>query len=426
MTAISWLRDPTRAPGYRWALLMGVMVCSWSITWYTYSIGVLLPYLRDSLHLRPVQEGWLGASFFLASFLLTIPLTSFFSRFRPAKMMAAILIASTALFFVAAAMPSYPAQLVIRFLVAALFVATFPARTTITQAWFRPNEYALANGAANSSFGIIEPLAFWFSAPLAASLGGWQGTYVFIGGLGVALTLAWVLFARDRRSPAPAQSAAERQPEPGSPLRVLRRREVWYAGFVAFGGAVTWSTYVTFWPSLAQDDLGLSQNMAGLIWGLSALGILPASLAAPLLLARLGRRMPIIAGASLLQLVIFPPLLMSSNIPFLTVASLVQGLSWLFFPLLLTVPFQMRGISAREIAVATGFIMVINRGGLAAGPAIAGGLAEVIPLRTAVAILSVGPLLSILAALRLGEAKPVGDEAAAARPEDRSAAVASG
>jgi CP family cyanate transporter-like MFS transporter len=400
------LADPTGLRGYRWLLLGAVMVCTWGITWYTYSLGVLLPYLRGSLGLSPSEEGWLGASFFLSSFLLTVPLTNWFAKMRPVRLMTVILILTTALFFVAALFANYWAQFGIRFLVAALFVASNPVRTTITHLWFRREEYATANGFANSSFGIIEPLAFAFSAPIASAFGGWEGTYVFIGGLSVLLTIAWVVLARERSTPLFPQPKPARPAEAGgSAYRVLRRREVWYAGLVATGAATTWSSFVTFWPTVAQEEFGLSESTAGFVWSFSALGILPGSLLAPYLLGRLGKRRPIIVGTAIYGLAIYLPMLLVQNIAGLTVLSLLQGLSWLFFPLLMTVPFQLRGVSPREIAVATAFIMVLNRGALALGPAVAGNLAEVVELRTTLMLLCAAPVISIVAGALLGEAR---------------------
>ncbi len=412
--AFGVLSDPTRVPGYRWYLLSGVMVCSWGITWYTYSLGVLLPFLRDDLGLTHSQEGLLGSSFFLASFLLTIPLTNWFSKVPPVKLNTAILVATTVLFFVAAYAPNYYAQFGIRFLVAALFVANNPVRTTITHLWFRPKEYAAANGVANSSFGIIEPLAFWASAPLAQVLGGWQPTYVLIGVVAAILTVAWVLFARERHVPLHESPAARHDAGGASPMGVLRRGEVWAAGMVSVGAAITWSSFVTFWPTVAQDDFGLSKSTSGFIWGFSALGILPASLLAPVLLARVGRRKPLIMGATAYVLVIYPPMLLTENVPLLTLFSILQGLSWMFFPLLMTVPFQLRRVNAREIAVATAFIMVLNRGALAIGSALAGALGEVMGLREALLLLCAAPIISFIAAIALGEVRP---EVPPSRPE---------
>lgn len=404
--AFGVLRDPTRVPGYRWYLLSGVMVCSWGITWYTYSLGVLLPFLRDDLGLSHSQEGLLGSSFFLASFLLTIPLTNWFSKIPPVRLNAAILVLTTCLFFVAAYAPNYYAQFGIRFLVAALFVANNPVRTTITHLWFRPKEYAAANGVANSSFGIIEPLAFWASAPLAQAIGGWQPTYYFIGVVAIVLTAIWILFARERRVPLHESPSSKHDAGGASPLNVLRRGEVWAAGMVSVGAAVTWSSFVTFWPTVAQEDFGLSKSTSGFIWGFSALGILPGSLLAPVLLARVGKRKPLIMGATAYVFVIYPPMLLTANVPLLLMFSILQGLSWMFFPLLMTVPFQLRRVNAREIAVATAFIMVLNRGALALGSAVAGSLGEIVGLRQALIYLCAAPIISFIGAILLGEIRP--------------------
>lgn len=395
-----FLPDPDRIKGYRWLLIIGLMACSTPIYWYAFSIGILLPDMRLDLGLTPAGEGWLSSAFFLGSFLFTIPLTSLLSRLPPARLMAAVFAASAGLFFVAWAFPYYPAQVAVRFLVAVLFVANNPVRTLIIHGWFRPAEYPLANGVSNSMFGVVEPIAFWSTAPLMA-VGGWQGMMLFFGGFTALTAAAWMLFARDHADAARSREA-ERH-DSGSSLAVLRRREVWYMGMIAFGGNLTWTTFITFWPTFAQQSFGISDDLVGLYLALGSITVVPASLAAPWLLVRFGRRTPLLIGCALFQVPTFTLMLVTSEPAFLALISLAQGLSWAYYPILLTAPFQLEGSTARAIAVASAFIIVINTGAQAVGPAVAGGLAEALPLRTVLFALSFGPLVSALGGFLLGE-----------------------
>ena len=36
---------------YRWVLLGGLVACSWGVLWYGFTLGVLLPDMRDDLEL---------------------------------------------------------------------------------------------------------------------------------------------------------------------------------------------------------------------------------------------------------------------------------------------------------------------------------------------------------------------------------------
>ncbi len=416
MRILAFLRDPGLWSGYRWWLILGLMFCSWAIYWYGFAIGIFLPGMRDDLGLRPAQEGWLSASFYLGSFVFTIPLTNLLSRFPPVKTMGIAFLACTGLFFVAAAFPVYWLQLLVRFSIAVIFVANNPVRTAIIHQRFRPEQYALANGVSNSSYGVIESVAFWTTAPLLAVFGDWQGLFVFFGVFSAVTTAAWILLGRDIPAPAPATPSARRPDDSRSPMGVMRRREVWYMAIIATGGGLTWATYVTFWPTVAQETFGLSENVSGLVLGFTSIAIIPSSLASSFVLARLGR-VPIIVGASLIQLPAFGLMLLTSNVPALIVIALVQGASWLYFPIVQTAPFQMKGVNSREIAVATAVMMVANMAALTIGPGVTGMLAEVIPLRTAMAIITFAPLVSVAGGLLLGEQKH-GESGGDSRPRE--------
>ena len=52
--------------------------------------------------------------------------------------------------------------------------------------------------------------------------------------------------------------------------------------------------------------------------------------------------------------------------------SILNGMAWSCWPILMTVPFRLPGIRPREVAVALAFIMMSISGGNAAGPLVAG------------------------------------------------------
>ena len=82
----------------------------------------------------------------------------------------------------------------------------------------------------------------------------------------------------------------------------------------------------------------------------------------------------------------------------------------------------MRDVDERDIAVATAVFITVNSGALALGPIIAGSLAEVMSLRAVLALASLGPLVSTVGAVLLGDAAarpPVGEPPAARAAEAR-------
>lgn len=397
--------DPRNLPHYRWIILAGLMICGWPVIWYSFAMGIILPSMSDDLGMSSSQQGWLGSSYFLASFLLTIPLTHWMSHMRPSRMLAGVLIASTALIFAAAALPNYGAQFAARFLVAAAFVGVNPARTLITQSFFAPKDYALANGVANATYGVMEPIAFWSTAPLISILGGWQGLFVFLGAFSIFWTVLWLLFAREPRPGQSLAPPAQAHQDARSPLGVLRRRELWWAAVAVLGSSMSWAAVITFWPTFGQDTLGLTEDQTGFVLGFTSLAIVPFALSAPLLLRRLGRRVPLMVVSNLLQIPAFGLMLVTDNVALLALITAAQGVGALSYTLLLTAPFHLHDISPREVAAATAFILVMNQGGLAIGPAAVGMIAEFSSLGLGLAIFAFMPLVSVVGCLLLGEAE---------------------
>ena len=66
----------------------------------------------------------------------------------------------------------------------------------------------------------------------------------------------------------------------------------------------------------------------------------------------------------------------TGSMPFLMACSFANGVAWGFFPILSTVPFRLRGIRLREIAVAIVLLTVMTSLGFLLGPLAAGFLLE--------------------------------------------------
>ena len=333
--------------------------------------GILIPEMRGDLGLTPSQEGWLSASFFLAAFVFTIPISTVLSRFAPVPVMTTVFVGTSALFFLAAYLPSYPAQIGVRFLVSLLFIAASPARTLLVHDWFRPSEIGGANGAMNSMYGIIEPVAFFATAPLLTAL-GWQGVFWFLGVLSVVTTVGWILIARDAPSAHRTRGNADAAPRGAGPLSVIRRKDTLFLAMVSFGGDFAWASMITFWPTLAEESFGFSKNFIGVLLALSSLMTFPTALLSPLVVRFVGGQRPVLIGFTLLQVPVFALLAVSSNVAVLAVCMTMQGVCWIYGPVLNTSPFLMPRITAREVAVVVAVMTVSRTGAQTVGPALAG------------------------------------------------------
>lgn len=394
----------TEVRPYRWALIGALVLCSTALLWYGFTIGVLLPDISDDLGLRPAQEGWLSSSFYFGQLVLILPVTAWLSRYHPLRSMGVVYVGSILLLASAALAPWYWAQVGIRFVLAFAFVALNPVRTLIIAGWFRRDEVARVNSIFNSGFGVVQTVAFWSTGPLLGLLGGWREVLWMLVGVAAVSSAAWFVVAARAPGPAmPLLSGADAGNGGGGMGRVLRRKQVWYLCLIGTGGALTWATYLTFWPSFAQDEMGVSEGVTGVVLGCSALAIIPGSLAAVWALRMMRSRRLFLVVATASQVPLFGLWAVVDQPVLLVAIGLVQGLSWIYFPIMLSIPFDIEGFDARDVALASAMFIVANALALTAGPAVSGVVAEHIEMRTVLLVAAVMPLISVAGALLLAD-----------------------
>ena len=397
----------------RWLLIGGLTACSLAMMWYGFAIGLLLPDMSEDLGLRRVQEGVLSSAFFLGQVLLTIPMSQLLSRFPPIRTMGVAYAGGAGLLLVAWLVPVYWVQVMVRFFIAVLFVTIQPVRTLLVGAWFRRDEIAFANSVFNSGFGLVQALAFLASGPLLALLGGWRAMMALFTALALAGAVAWAILGRRAPRPPVAAEGPLLASRPGvSPLRVMRRSQVWWLSLTGTGAGLTWATYITFWPAFARDHRGLTDGEIGLVLGCSAIAVIPGSLIAARVLRWFGGRLPFLVATTLIQIPAYGLLMATDQVVLLAIIAFCSGLTWLYFPILLTVPFEMEDMNDREIAVATAFFVTMNTAALTVGPLLAGVLGEWVSMRAVLIGIAFAPLMSTVGALLLG------NEQAPAAPPD--------
>jgi DHA1 family inner membrane transport protein len=398
------MQQPPATPplAYRWVLMGGLVLCSWGILWYGFTLGVLLPDMSDDLGIGSAAQGWLSSSFFLGQVVFSLPVTALLARLPPLRTMGIAYALGAVLIAVAALIPSYWVQLAMRLGVALVFVAMNPVRTMVLAGWFHRDEIPRANSVFNAGFGSVQTLGFWTSGALLGLLGGWRPLTVLFVVFAAAGALAWALVARAAPPPTTPLASTTGAGRGRSWLALFGRRDVLSLCLIGVGGAGTWAVYLTFWPQVARDEFGLGDGATGLVLGCAAVAIIPGSLAAAWVLRVVGGRLPFLLITTLAQVPTFAVFVLTGSIPLLIAVGFVQGLTWMYFPILLSVPFEFEGFDEQDVAIATGLFVVVNGAALALGPLAAGLAGEWLSMRTVLLVAAIAPLLSALGALLLG------------------------
>ena len=165
---------------------------------------------------------------------------------------------------------------------------------------------------------------------------------------------------------------------------------------------MSFSSFLAFYPTLMLEDYGISLTLSGgilasgvILGGVGGLGVGYAA-------AALARERSFLQGLAVIMIVSNVGMLLTGWLPGLFMLSLMNGIAWAFFPILITVPFNLRGIRPRELAVAFSFTMMMTSIGTSLGPLITGFLQEATgDLKLTLFIMSFTSVSLILAGMTL-------------------------
>ena len=364
----------TRESPYRW-----VVVMVWSIAdMWSYivleSLGLLLPSIRAELGLSPVQEGWLGASAMIGNLALALPAGLLLSRYRPKAVTTISLLVGVVLILVQGWSPVFSALLLGRMLYGITVVSRQPARALLIKQWVPPREVAIVNALWGFIWGVVA--VGLIATPLILRLldDSWRDTVYLQAGISLAFAVLWLTLGRERITPEYVSELASQERSPiGS---IIRYKELWLIAAGTMGVGITWSAFVTFWPSYMLDRFDFSLTMSATMLAISGVVSSVGGLGAAFLVSKAGKIKPMLfilgiglAASSLAWL-------WTDSLAWLALFSIVNGLSWSYYPITLTIPFELSGIKPREVAVALAFTSTAMWIGSVVGPLLVGSIHE--------------------------------------------------
>ena len=388
-------------PTYRWVLVCLYLMCNVSAQMVINTLGILLPSITAALDLSPSQQGILGSAPFWSTITLAIPIAWAGSRLSPKWLTLATLVGCALCLFMQSWAPVFAYLLLGRLLFGIFTVAQQPARAILTRQWFPPREVVLVNGRSNVFFGLVVGGGLALSPVILILLGDdWQGTLRIFAFYYVALAGLWLVMGRDRVTEE--FSSGESQPLLPLLRSALSHRNLWICGGGFAGATMAFSAFLSFYPTFMLQEYDVSLRTSGIalaldviLGGIGGLGI--GYFAATwrkegLFLQVLG----LIMVGSFLGMVLF------SSVPIIFIMAFGNGVAWTFFPILITVPFNLRRIQPRQLAVAFSFTMMLISTGQALGPLFIGFLEEATgDLKLTMFIASFTPLSLVLAGTTL-------------------------
>ena len=390
----------TGYPTYRWVLICLYLMSNVSAQMVINTLGILLPSIAAGLGLSPSQQGLLGSAPFWSTIVLAIPIAWAGSRVSPKWLTAATLVGCALCLFLQSWAPVFAALLLGRLLFGIFTIAQQPARAMLTRQWFPLREVVLVNGLSNVFFGLVVGGGLALSPVILDLLGGdWRGTLRIFAFYYVALAMIWLIFGRDRVTDE-FSSAVSQQLLPL--LRsALSHRDLWLCGGGFAGATMAFSAFVSFYPTLMLEEYNVSLRVSGLALALDVVlgGI--GGMAIGYYATAWRKEGLFLQVLAILMVGSFLGMILSGSVVMIYAMSIINGVAWTFFPILITVPFNLRGIQPRQLAVAFSFTMMLISIGQAMGPLFIGFLEEATGVKLAMFIASFTPVSLAIAGTTL-------------------------
>ncbi len=323
-------------------------------------ISLLLPIIRQDLHLSFTQGGTLAAAATLVYAFMQIPAGYLSDRFSPKRLFIIGILGSTILALAFGLAANYWQALAIQVVSGIFRALLFVPGMNLLTGWFPANRRATATGLYLIG-GATGSLIFNLAGPLIVNLYGWRVAFVGFASLGIIAIMFLLRYGKD--SPLAPERKKESLLEP---LQLFRYRVMWVCGgiqFVRLGIMMG----ITYWlPSLLINEKGFSLQTAGVVIALQAVFMAPSNVLGGYISDRLKNPVLVIA-VSLSVLGISTGILITTTHIALVVALIFVNAFFLqmYFGPLFSIPVEILGVS--KAGISSGFSnFFANLGGFSA------------------------------------------------------------
>lgn len=395
------------AGSYRWVVICAFVACNTAGFLIANTIGILLPSITDDISLSPTEQGILSSAPFWANLTLMIVVSWWTSRYRPKLLVSVTMLLGALFLFVQGWAPTFLALFLGRLVFGVTMIAREPARSILIRQWLPQRETNMSGGISNLFFGIIVSGGLLLTPAILNYFdGNWRPTMNTFGVFFLVLGVIWQILGKERNIAKtlvtePASTSAS---EFSLVKKAFSFREIWIAGIGFTGAMMAFSSFNSFFPTMALNFYDVSLSGSGLI---SAMYVLPGGFSGVIVayyLKGVRGRAPILALAGIIMASTYCAMTITGLYPLLIIFAVLNGIGWGFFPILYMVPFHLRGVQPREIAIAVAVVMSIANLGSSVGPALAGYMQESLgSLQISLRIISLAPLTLVIAAVLLGK-----------------------
>lgn len=356
----------------------------------SFGFGLFLPFIREDLGLSYLQVGVLQAVSWGASVALLVPFSVLLARFNPNRRVLVGLALLTPFLFMQGAALGFWALLASRVLMALTQAGMTAARPLLLRWWAAPRQYATVTSVGLSLHSTFMAAALTFSPLMIVWLDSWRLAYFMQAALMGLHVLAWGFLTRSgepilegSRGPGPADAGAGEGDAPAEDRAnsalikaLIAYPQAWLLGLVMLCLSASWTTVLTFLPTILEEERGVAISAGSMLFGFMYYVLIPGGLLGSRIFQHISdRRLMVLLPAAMNTLFTIIALLAGNQL-LVAVALTGVGLAWVFVPAMEILPFEFRGIRAREVSVLAGLAQTFGAIGFGGGPLLAGALAQ--------------------------------------------------
>jgi sugar phosphate permease len=389
-------------PRYRWVILAaGLLVVFGALGLSRFSYTSILPSMQAGLGLSNTQAGGLATANLAGYLVMALIGGAAAARMGPRRIIAIGLALAALGMLITGLSETYAPAMSGRVLTGmGSAAANIPAHTMVAL-WFSRARRGIVTGTASSgaSVGLIVvgPLIPWIIRSFGDS--GWRMSWYVLAGATLVLAVLVYVVIRDRPNYEPAGMESSETHAPVSWKRLYLSGSVWHLGAVYFCFGFAYMIYLTFFSKRLIADIGYTQEAAGNLFMILGWASLPCGVLWGWISDYIGRRLAM-AIILLLQAAAFALFALWTDTPGLTLSAVLYGLTAWGVPAIMAVTCG-DIVGPIMAPAAYGFLTFFHGLGQAAGPYVAGRMADALPSFTASYLVAAGVAFtgSILALL---------------------------
>jgi MFS family permease len=387
---------------YAWVVAFtGTLVVLISHGFGRMSYSILLPSMREALHLSYTQVGLIGTGNFIGYLGLSIVGGFLASHYGSRRVIFISLIVMGISLFLTGLSNSFAAAFLLRLITGMGTGGSYIPMMALPAAWFAANKRGLGTGVNTigvglgiSVTGLVLPLLI-----VHYGVSGWRHSWYLMGALAFVSSFVCYTLLRDnpREKGLSMYGGDEAQDLDEKPqkfsivktwLNIAREREVWKLGCVYFMFGASYIIYLTFFVAFLTKELGISTKSAGGIFAITGFLAIFSGVVWGSISDVLGRRYGSMFGYIALAISYLLPAFLHETIS-LYVSAILFGISMSSIPVIMATATG-DALGAKLAPAGLGFVTLFFGVGQALGPALAGWIKDVTGTFTYAFMISAG------------------------------------